>query len=102
MTDIERVYEAITGLTEGQVEFKEAIQVMGFEQKEIRKDVRLLVTHVESQNGHISELQTKEIQRSEREKVAKESSSNLKWWLALFVSTGMAAILAAAEGLRAL
>ena len=97
MTKIDDVYEVIHELKDGQAQFheligemgkgqlemRETIAEMGFEVKEIRKDCKLIADHSERQNGHISELQTAEIRRAEREKGEKEGSTSVKWFMGI-------------------
>ena len=96
---LDQVYDAITDLKEGQAE-------MGFAQTEIAKDVKALADHARTQNGHITELQTKEVQRAERERIEEKSNDkqlgNVKWVFGLAIPASLAAIIAVAEGIRAL
>ena len=100
--DIGKVYDSVEALKQGQEEFKETIQEMGFEQKQISKDVRALVGHVERQNGSISELEEQELRRQvkedSREGWEAKQAGNMKWLVGLIVpaSVGLTGIVVAA------
>lgn len=70
--------------------------------KEGAKHLKALSGHVEKQNNRLGKLEADKLERDVRAQVKNEARMGRRWQFGLLVPVSMAAILAAAEGIRSL